>query len=469
VTVAPSSGVSAILVLLLATGGIREAAADENGDLNLIPDTVNTPTTPAPPTSETGNQRVYLENAFTGTALRDGLAVPFPPPDPPDWQERLFLDTRAEWNLGSDLQLTFSDRFNLSAQEGRRVEDRDTAINDFREGYLGWRPFEGGYLDLGRINLKSGVALGTNPTDFFKTRAVVEPLSSDPSVLREDRLGTLMVRGQYIWSGGAVTAAFAPKIAAPSAIGAERDPAVIDPLFDRTNAATRFLLKADLDLADDFSPEFLVYRQGTATRFGFNLTESIGQSLVLYAEWSGGRRRTLIDEALRYGRRTGTIPDAAPYPLPPGGAKRFRNEAALGASYTVAAKITFNLEYHYNEAGFSGRDWRRWFDAGGDATAAPTLWYIRSYASDQQEPVGRHSVFLRADWPDAFTPDLDLTGFVNVDLADGSGLAELTADYHLSDAWTVGGIATATVGGAESDFGSLPNAASFMVHLNRDF
>jgi len=55
-------------------------------------------------------------------------------------------------------------------------------------GYASWEPLDRTYLDLGRINLKSGVALGFNPTDFFKTRAVVEPLSADPSVLREDRL-----------------------------------------------------------------------------------------------------------------------------------------------------------------------------------------------------------------------------------------------------------------------------------------
>jgi hypothetical protein len=31
-----------------------------------------------------------------------------------------------------------------------------------------------------------------------------------------------------------------------------------------------------------------------------------------------------------------------------------------------------------------------------------TLWYIRDYALDQQQPVSQHSLFLRADWVDAF-------------------------------------------------------------------
>src|SRR5262249_56082061 len=82
-----------------------------------------------------------------------------------------------------------------------------------REGSGKW--FGGAYRDGGRINLKSGVAIGFNPTDFFKTRAVVEPLSIDPAVLREDRLGTVMLRGQFVWRHGSVSAAFAPRVASP--------------------------------------------------------------------------------------------------------------------------------------------------------------------------------------------------------------------------------------------------------------
>ena len=36
-----------------------------------------------------------------------------------------------------------------------------------------------------------------------------------------------------------------------------------------------------------------------------------------------------------------------------------------------------------------------------------------------------HSLFARADWVDAFIRHLELTGFVNVDVYDGSSLAQL--------------------------------------------
>jgi hypothetical protein len=97
------------------------------------------------------------------------------------------------------------------------------------------------------------------------------------------------------------------------------------------------------------------------------------------------------------------------------------------------------------------------------------LWYLRDYALDQQDPISRHSVFLRADWVDAFIPKLELTGFVNVDTYDGSGLLQISADYYLSDHWTLGGLIATNFGPARSDFGSLAEAANFMFKVARYF
>jgi hypothetical protein len=52
---------------------------------------------------------------------------------------------------------------------------------------------------------------------------------------------------------------------------------------------------------------------------------------------------------------------------------------------------------------------------------------------------------------------------------DGSSLLQLTADYYLSDNWTLGDLITTNVGAAHSDFGSLPQAANFLVKVARYF
>jgi hypothetical protein len=473
------------LFLLFAVSGIDVALADEDPtaaqdkDLDLIPKEARrqqpsaNARDAAAPAAIQGASRLYLENALSVSSLQSELAVAASAPPSYNWQERLFFDVRKEWQLTSRLGLTYSGRLNFRDENDLSFPTHENVINDLREAYLDWQPWDRTYLDVGRVNLKSGVALGYNPTDFFRTRAVVEPLSADPAALREDRLGTLMVRTQRLWEGGSLTAAFAPRLYEPSPIYTNVNLPSADPMLERTNARNRFLVKGSVNVASNFSPEFLLYREGGQTRVGANLAEAFGQKVVAYLEWAGGRRASLIDDALHFGRETGTLPAEAPSVVPESPRKSFQNELSVGASYTTENRITFNLEYHLNQAGFTHSDWINWFAVGrGRSAATPVareLWYLRSYALDQQDPISRHSIFLRADWSDAFVPKLELTGFVNTDVYDGSSLLQLTADYYLSDTWTVGGLITTNVGAAHSDFGSLPQAANFLFKVARYF
>ena len=450
------------------------AAGDENNDLDRLPDTQQ-PAAPDPdhPAASGADQRIYVESASTLSARRGGLVVPSPQPAASVWQERLFLDVRKRWNLGDRLSLTLGDRFNLRAENDIPSASHENVINDLREVFLSWEPRDRTYLDFGRINLKSGAALGFNPTDFFKTRAVVEPLSADPSVLREDRLGTLMVRAQHIFGRGAILAVFAPGFYRQSAIYSNSNLPSLNPSFDRTNAHDRLLLKGSANIGNDFSPELLLYHEGNITRLGANITRSFGQSVVGYAEWAGGNQPSLIDRAMNYGRDTETLPVDGSSPLPWNPGAHFTNDLSAGASYATSAKVTFNLEYHFHQAGFSRQNLNDWFSNGqGTASSSPVareLWYIRGYALDQQEPLTKQSLFLRADWVDAFIPHLEITGFINTDLYDGSDLAQIAAEYQLSNAWTIGLQASANLGSKRSDFGSLPQASSVLLKITRYF
>jgi hypothetical protein len=444
----------------------------ENDDLDAIP-TPRSPTNAEPSVSRNANQRVYVENAFMGSTGRSNLRVPVPQSTATTWQERVFVDVRREWRAGQRLTLAFSDRVNMRAEHDLVFPSQQNVVNDWREGFVSWEVVDNTYVDAGRINVKSGAALGFNPTDFFKTRAVVEPLSSDPSVLREDRLGTLMLRAQRIWTGGAMTVAFAPAVPQVSPIYSDTNLPSVGPSFDRTNARARLLVKGSINVAADFSPELLVYHEGDRTRFGLNITRGIGQNVVAYAEWAGGAEPRVIDDALAYGRDTRVLPVAGPS-LPPGdSASTFRQDLSVGGSFSTKPRLTLNVEYHLHQAGFDKRDWERWFMAGEGTTsaspAASELWFIRSYALDRQDPLTRHSLFARADWVDAFIRHLEVTGFINMDVYDRSSQAQLTADYFASSKWTVGVQASVNVGGPSSDFGSLPQRGSLLFKLARYF
>jgi hypothetical protein len=448
-------------------------AANEDQDLNLIPPAAEAPAAaPAPVPAASATQRNFVEDAISLTPVRGNLAVPYPPPAPASWEDRLFVDSRDEWTLGDHVTFSYSGRFNLRAANDVAFPSHESVRNDLREAFVSWRPDDATWIDLGRVNLKSGVAIGFNPTDFFRSRAVVEPLTADPSVLREDRLGTLMLLGQHVWTGGSITAAYAPKVTQPTAIYNNLDLPSFDPMLDRTNAQDRFLLKGSASLGNGFNPEVLLYHAGDRTQVGADLTAGINQQTIAYAEWSGGVRPGLSADAMAFGRETGTLPRTAPAPVPIDTAQYFRNELSAGFSYAPPeTRLTFNLEYHFDQAGFTPRDWSNWFNAsarhGSVAGVDAALWYIRSYAQDQQEPLSRHSIFLRADWTDAFVHDLELTALANVDLQDGSGLMQATADYYLSRAWTIGAQASVTFGIRRSEFGSLPQAGGFLLRVVR--
>lgn len=444
-------------------------AADEDKDLDLIPQTA--PPAAAKPPESKFSGRAYLEDALGFSSSRDDLLVPFPPPLPPSWQERLLLDARVEWTLSPTAFVLYSGRTNLLAQQDLGFPNRGNLTHDWRELYLSTEPRPRDYVDAGRINVKSGVALGFNPTDFFRARAVVDPLTADPRALREDRLGTLMLRAQRVAEGASVSALFAPRVTDPAPIGA--DPyRGFSPLFSHTNASNRWLLKGGMKLGD-MDPEAVIHGEDGQWKIGGNVSRPIGQASVAYLEWSGGRRLGLIDEAIAFGQKAGTIPPSAPVVISQGNDKRFRSQLAVGASYTTESKLTLNLEYHYNEAGFSRPDWDRWFALGeGRPDASPIvreLWFIRGYASDFQEPLYRHGIFLRADRTDFLVPKLEVSGFVLADAADGSTLYQLEAEYSASDRWTFGALAGGTTGGRRSDFGSLPRAASVLFKATRYF
>jgi hypothetical protein len=452
------------------------AARADDTELNLIPPELAQPSAPpaAPATpGPLAGARIYLEDAATLWGKRDGLPVP-PPVQGPDWQERVFLDVRGSNLLTETLRLNYSGRFNLQAENDIDNPGRHTFRLDQRELFTAWEPWEGSFLDLGRINLKSGVASGYNPTDFFRARAVVAPLSADPAVLREDRLGTVMVEAQRLWAGASLTLAYAPRIERPAPLRfTTADYPALDPLLDQTNTTDRWLAKATLRLAEDFAPEALLYHEGNETRAGLNLAQSIGRATVLYAEWSGGQQGSLPAEAFSFGRAVGTLPPQAPDLLASNGSHLFRNELALGGSYSTANKMSFIAEYDYHQAGLSASQFRQWYAIGTapGATAATRaeLWLIPGYASDQQEPLGRHNLFLRWSWNDAVVRDLEIDALSFVSLQDASVMAQVSATYDLSDHWRLSALATTTLGGHRSEFGGQTPAGSVIAKVARYF
>ena len=284
-----------------------------------------------------------------------------------DWNNRISLDIRTEVTLTPTLYVTFADRLSHIVEE-HMAPSEEILRNDLKEIYLTWNAYGSDYIDLGRVNVKNGVAMGFNPTDYFKKYAVTTRISEDASVLRENRLGTFMIRGQKVWEKGSLTLIAAPEISHEPdkwwTDGSERGLQL-----QRTNDDTRLLAKVNVNAFQDMNPEILYFIDDGRSNWGLNLTKGFGDQMVAYVETSIGQRADVITEALQKAQAIGAFPFGTfPADTPPAitGSDeiRLRSQMAAGFSYTDKGNRTTNIEYHYNEAGLSPEQWDNWFRAG---------------------------------------------------------------------------------------------------------
>jgi hypothetical protein len=218
--------------------------------------------------------QVFIESALGEATQRNSGATMRTP--------RLSLDIKLDTSLSRSWRFQFADRLDMNWQD---EPQRQHSVNTLKETYMSWQPEESWIVDLGRINVRNGVATGYNPTDFFRDGAVRSVVSVDPASLKRNRLGGVMLRGQTLWTDGSLTALYSPKLAQ-----AANDRA-FSPDFGATNNRNRWLLTISQQLSDRINPQWLIYGQDhMPPQLGFNLTTLVSDATVTYVEWSGGRQ-----------------------------------------------------------------------------------------------------------------------------------------------------------------------------------
>ncbi len=397
-----------LLLLLMATA---RALADDDAAALLLAD--QTATATAEPGSD---WRVYVE-AAARESRRQGSG-------PALHGARASIDARFDKMFAPGWRAVFADRLDMNRMDGVSG-NRD--INTLKEAYLSWQAQPDRIADLGRINARNGVAMGYNPTDYFRAGALRSVVSLDPGSLRENRLGSAMLRGQSLWNGGSLTALYSPKLAD------QRSDAVFSPDLGATNQRDRWQVALSEKLSDALSPQWLLSGgAGQSPQLGLNLTALPNDATVVYFEWSGGRAASLAAQALM------SQDDTA-----------FRSRLSGGLTYTTSNNISLTAEYEYNGAALDRTGW----DALRRGSPAAYGLY-RGAAADLQDPATRHNLFLYAFWQDALVKHLDVTAMMRNDLADHSRLQWLEVRYH----WTRVDVALQTqlnTGQAGSNYGAL--------------
>lgn len=339
---------------------------------------------------------------------------------------RVSLDFRRVWTLAPGWRFGLSDRLD----QQRPIDDGDrSTTNSLREAYVSWQqsgdsPWA---VDVGRLQWRNGPAFGFNPTDFLRRGSLRTLTTADPIALRENRLGTLMLRVQKLWADGTVSLALAPKLADDPSDGSFS----LD--LGRTNASDRMLATWSPRLGERVSGQLLwLAERGEAPRFGASGTALLGDAVVAFAEWAGSRHGDGF--AALAGRST---------------APRWRNQLATGATVSLPGQLAVTLELDYNGAAPSRDAWR--------AAAADVLLQASHLgaAAFAQDSASRRAWMLYATKRALFINSLDATALLRRNQDDGSWFAWVELRHH----WRQADLALQwqrSQGTASSEYGLIP-------------
>ncbi|WP_292937055.1 hypothetical protein [Noviherbaspirillum sp.] len=407
--------------LLTAAGTVLAADADEDA-LRLADE--------APAAVERARDwQWFVEGAFGQSALRSGGTVD---------NQRLSIDVQLDKALAPGWRAVFADRLDLNWHD---QPTRQNGINTLKEAYVSWQARDDQLFDFGRINARYGVATGYNPTDYFRAGATRFVVSADPASLKKNRMGSVMLRTQSLWESGSLTALYSPKLAT------RPNEASLNPDIGATNNQHRWLIAASHKLSDNIEPQWLLYdEEHKAPQLGFNLAMLVNDATVSYLEWSGGRSRSLLSQALN------GADDSA-----------FRSRLSTGLTYTTSNKLSLTLEYQYNGAGLSKAEW----DALPRTSPLAYLRY-RQALQDWQDMPTRQAVFFYGAWQDVMISHFDLNAMLRFNVADHSRLSWLEARYRWDRAeaalqWQMNS------GERASEFGAVPQQRAVQAVLRYFF
>lgn len=408
--------------------------------------------------------------ASTGflTSYRDP-AVPVGPPGP-DWADRLDLRMFGHPSLSDRVGLLANLRLRTRFADGEDYELDEDSHLDVQELALDVRATDWLNLEAGRINIRSGVATGFNPTDWFKVDSLVVADTFDTMDRRDDRLGTVVAQG--IWHNDDLVLALGYR----PEFDTEPDHWLTDGKvmglgLDRTNADTAFFAKLTPLGSTNLSATFHVFYEPDQPGAGVELSMAVSETVVVFGEWSAQYRYNLVDES---SRRT-PLPDTVRRALGGSGHRGLQNQLAVGATWSLPfgwvgnEDVTLTAEYHFNQAGLSAGEVAEWFDAGRSGAASPSaLWAVRSNASRRQEPLTEHQLFFRFAWTDLWD-DADFSTIAFVSPQDGSALIQADLDIDVLDDLQLGVSAYVAAGGKDSVFGSQPSDFGAKLSLTYAF
>ena len=305
------------------------------------------------------------------------------------------------------------------------------------------------FFELGRMNVKEGIASGYNPTDYFKGGSSFT-LSVDPKEKKENRLGALLIQASAILDNMTIKVLYAPKVSIKSqSIWASKT--YVGAHLDESNSQDRTTLYVGYTGFDTMSISGLLHTNDDGLNLGVNLSY-IDEGTIWYMEGSIVEKKSNIDTVL------GTKNPAQSY----------SPELSLGVNYTSATNIVGTFEYIYNHAGFNNGDWKNYFSLSKKSPLyAGELAKERGALLGNAKMMSKHTLFMMARQSDVLT-NLDWTLLSWLNPVDKSSLLQVGMSYAYEEVlFSID--ARAYMGTSHTEYGSYPNEYEGLLSMTYFF
>lgn len=303
------------------------------------------------------------------------------------------------------------------------------------------------FVELGRMNVKEGVARGYNPTDYFRGGSALT-LSVDPKERKDNRLGAVLVQGTYIVENYTLKTLYAPKISADeSSIWGNKKHFGLK--LHESNSQERATLYAGYTGWDEWTLSALLHHDDDGIHLGTNISY-IKERAIWYMEASFNKRENQITKTLE------TLHSSSELLAHFSTDSNYQRELSIGLNYTFENSVIGTFEYIYNSAGFDSDDWKEYFSLiQNSARYAPLLGESRATIANNAQMMSKHTLFAMIRKNDAL-PNLDWVLMAWVNPVDRSTLLQVGASYDYNDMLLSADIRS-YIGQGHSEYGSMPN------------
>lgn len=315
------------------------------------------------------------------------------------------------------------------------------------------------FFELGRVNIKEGVARGYNPTDYFKENSSFT-LSVDPKDKRENRLGSLLLQSTVIADDFTVKVLYSPKISTSNkSIWGNKKHFGLN--LQQTNSQGRATLYLSYTGLDDWSTSILLHYNDLGLHTGLNLSY-IQDRTIIYMETSLNKKEDQISQVLK----SIDAPTALIETFDD--KEKYRSEISMGLNYTFENSIVTTFEYIYNSAGLSKKEWQNYFDImRSNSQYAPILGTARGVVATKSQILSEYTLFTMIRKNDA-VPNLDWVAMGWINPIDKSALAQVGLGNDYKDVLFCVDVRT-YFGNNKSEYGSMKNRYEALLSVEYFF